>query len=1415
MTSSSSPQPSKGEDDDEKKNEMNNTNMTREENNNEKKKNKKVDIGIPIIDWSVKNSPFHKFFFAQVTKLISVGQIRRLELEDLAHLPELESSFLHENFQNEWEEEKRLRGKNDKNLIRVLLRRHKFTFVWTGFLFAIAQGAIFAGPLLLREIVKGIQCRNFYAANSGFLQDGQSVDDMCSTTNELYMFAGILTGASIFSNFCAAHQEFALQKVGVAVRNTLMVALYRKVLKLSPKGLQAESTGKIVTLMSNDVNKLQDLFSMIHNLWAAPIFIVASFTLLYDVIEWSAFVGFACILIAAPFTATVAKKLFALRRLVVQCADKRVNILSEVVSGMKVIKYYAWEKTFKGKAEKIREEEINLVWRAQKISALFGVALFSTPIFIAVCSFGSFSLAGNEITAPTAYTALALFNTLRFPLVLVPFLLTSLLNALNAIQRLGSFLDQDESLDVEIDGSDPGRVVLNDASFCWPTLPKKLKEEENKPGQGGGAPPSKSGAPATTASGEDAPIQTKKKPTKKPKRVSKKEQKKLDEEKAAKEKEELENSPQQEPFGMTNVSVNIEPGSLTMIIGPVGCGKSTLLSALNKFITLKSGEIKLSGTSSFVAQTAWILNTSVRNNILFGKPYDSKLYEDTLKRAQLMDDLDLLPAGDLTMIGERGVTLSGGQKQRISIARALYAESDVYLFDDPLSAVDNHVGAALFKDVIRKSLKNKTRVLVTNALQYLPQADQIVVLEEGKVQEIGTYKSLMSKGLDFSKLMKHHGLDQEESSRASLDGDARKSVDEKRKSMDISAAQGEQKAPAKAKIITDDMIGKEEERSIGNVSLKVYMEFFRATGTKFSALFVFCLFGAEYGTKAFLDYWLSWWAENKFGWNSKQYLGIYFAIFLVNGIAIFFRSIVLYFFCVRAAKNLHNKLLGRVLKMPMSFFDTTPSGRIINRFSRDTETIDSVLPGIVVQFLGCISNIITTLAIICAATLWFMIALPPIFLIYISVQRFYIPACRELQRIESITRSPIYSGLGEAVLGVETIRAYRAQAHFILEADLKAQKNADAFISQRMAACWLNMRLRFIGTGIVLLASFLVIQGKVEAGIAGLTLVYALDVTKYMEHGTNMASQLETQMNAVERVVQYLDLPLEKNHSTEPDVATGIPENWPAKGKLEIVDLSMKYRENLPLVLNKISFTVLPGQKIGICGRTGSGKSSMFVALFRIVEPQPGSKVLLDGVDVSTLGLRDLRSKMAMIPQDPFMFAGTVRTNLDPFEEHTDEEVWSVIEKVGLKNTIDSAAKQLDMEVIDNGSNFSLGQRQLLCMGRALLRNSRVLMMDEATASVDMDSDALIQKTVREAFSECTTLTIAHRLNTIMDSDKILFLDSGKVAEYDDPETLLKNATGDFSRLVEKSGKTQEKNLKRIASDAAMKRKGSLSDMSS
>lgn len=1192
----------------------------------------------------------------------------------------------------------------------------------------------------------------------------------CTSRSKMYEFAILLAVASILQNFCAAHQEFGLQKVGISVRNSLMCALYRKVLRLSPKGLQAESTGRIVTLMSNDVNKLQELFAMIHNLWAAPIFICASFVLLYDVIQWSAFIGFACIIVAAPFTFIVAMTLFKIRRGLTKCADERINILSEVINGMRVIKYYAWEHAFAQRVRAIRNREVALVWKSQKVGALFGVALFSTPVFIAVCSLGSYSLAGNPIVTSKAYTALALFNMLRFPLVLVPFLLNTLLNALNAIQRLASFLDADESLDYELDHSEVGVVRCSNATFGWPTLPKAQEELTPK------GPPSR----GKMAAADKEP---------KKEEVSVVDESVVDVTLA-----------EQQPFELSGVDFESKPGSLTMVVGPVGCGKSTLVSALTQFIPCKSGDIKVSGSVSLCAQQSWILNATVKDNILFGKPYDAVEYERTIRLAQLVEDLDILPAGDQTIIGERGVTLSGGQKQRVSIARAIYADSDVYIFDDPLSAVDNHVGAALFKEVITGVLKQKTIILITNALQYLPKADQVVVLKDGSMQESGNYASLMAKRGTFYDLMQTHGIHAE---------DEREESKSKTKDKPLAGDMSKTMVPFSKN--NDTM--KEEERAIGNVGTRVYMKLFEATGTKWNFIFVVFFFGCEYGSKALLDYWLTWWAKNEFGFSSNEYLAVYFGIFVLNGVFVFVRSLTLYFFLCRACRWMHENLLSRVLKMPMSFFDTTPSGRIINRFSRDVETIDIVLPGIVVQFMGCISNIITTLVIVCVATKWFTVALLPIIFIYVMIQRFYIPACRELQRIESVTRSPIYSGLGEAVNGVETIRTFRVGSHFTAMAYKAMEKNADAFVTQRLAALWLAIRLRLIGAVIVSCATFLVIQGNVSAGLAGLTLVYALDVTKYMEHGTNMASELETKMNAVERVVQYLDKELESSHVTEPSVALGLPVDWPKKGKLEIDNLSMRYRPELPLVLKNLTFAVNAGDKVGICGRTGSGKSSMFVALFRIVEPSSGT-VRLDGVDIRTLGLHDLRSKMAMIPQDPFMFAGSIRSNLDPFEEHKDDAVWEVLTKVGLRAMVEKAVKRLDMEVIDNGANFSLGQRQLLCMARALLRQSRVLMMDEATASVDMDSDALIQKTVREAFSQCTTLTIAHRLNTIMDSDKVAFLDKGELVEYGEPQDLLQNKGGKFSALVAQSGsKRNETFLRGLAQDASIKRSQSQSSL--
>ncbi len=709
-----------------------------------------------------------------------------------------------------------------------------------------------------------------------------------------------------------------------------------------------------------------------------------------------------------------------------------------------------------------------------------------------------------------------------------------------------------------------------------------------------------------------------------------------------------------------------------------------------------------------------------------------------------------MPFGDQTEIGERGVTLSGGQKSRVSIARLVYADADINLLDDPLSAVDAHVGAALFDQCLRGSLRKKTRVLVTNALQYLPQADQIVVMDKGAVREVGTFSSLREKGTDFDALCAAHEIHADEpaddKNKASSKG--RPSLDaKKRASMDKKPA-----APAAASSDSDENnLTGTESRTEGRISARVYLTYARAAGSAAVLAIIGLAFSAEYGSKSFLDSWLGFWAADVYRWTRRGdtnfYLLVYACLFLANAAFTYIRSLLFYFFSMRACKALHAHMLDKVMRLPQAFFDSTPSGRIINRFSRDTEVLDGLLPMVLIQMTGCLFNIATTFIIISVANQFFIIALVPIFVAYMALQRFYIPSACELQRIESITRSPIYSDLGEAVAGVATIRAYRRGAHFIAAADAQIYKNGCAVVSQRMASEWLNVRLRFLGTAVATLAAFLVISADVPAGLAGLTLVYALDVTKYMEHGTAQASEAETKMNSVERMLEYDTQPEEASRETPPVVLATLPAGWPLAGSLSVEKLELRYRPELPHVLRGISFDVDAGQKVGIVGRTGSGKSSLFMALFRMVEPC-GGRVVLGGADTRTLGLHTLRRAMAMIPQDPFMFGGSIRLNLDPFSEHDDAALWEALERVGLKSTVEADPKKLEMAVVDNGANFSLGQRQLLCMSRALLRNVRVLMMDEATASVDLDTDALIQRTVRDNFASCTVLTIAHRLNT-------------------------------------------------------------------
>ena len=541
---------------------------------------------------------------------------------------------------------------------------------------------------------------------------------------------------------------------------------------------------------------------------------------------------------------------------------------------------------------------------------------------------------------------------------------------------------------------------------------------------------------------------------------------------------------------------------------------------------------------------------------------DAARYAAALDVAQLRPDLALLPFGDQTEIGEKGVTLSGGQKQRVSLARLVYADADLCLLDDPLAAVDAHVGAALFEQLLCGALAGKTRVLVTHALSYLPKADLVVVVEQGAIREVGTFSELRAKGTDFDALCAAHAVGVKEA--------------ETEKSADTPTAAAAA-APKKAAAAEEKNLTGAEERSEGNVSSSVYLAYANAAGSRYVLPAVFGIFCVEYGSKAFCDSWLTFWTSDSFGWNGNPrtknyYLLIYFCLFIGNACATYVERLTVFFFARRASQRLHDRMLRKVLRLPQSFFDTTPSGRIINRFSRDTEVLDNLLPASLTQFMSCFFSILTSFVLISVVNPYFVLVLVPVLAAYLRLQRYYIPSCIELQRIESVTRSPIYSDLGEAVAGVPTIRAYGCASHFIALSDRQIFKNGNAIITQRLASEWLNVRLRFIGMTISTLAAFLVISGGVAPGLAGLVLVYSLDVTKYMEHGTAQASDAESKMNSIERMLEYDANAEEAPLETSAAVAATLPPAWPRSGALAVEKLDLRYRPELPLVLRSVSF---------------------------------------------------------------------------------------------------------------------------------------------------------------------------------------------------------------------------------------------------
>ncbi|KAG8182126.1 hypothetical protein JTE90_002620 [Oedothorax gibbosus] len=820
---------------------------------------------------------------------------------------------------------------------------------------------------------------------------------------------------------------------------------------------------------------------------------------------------------------------------------------------------------------------------------------------------------------------------------------------------------------------------------------------------------------------------------------------------------------------LKNINLNVPKGKLVAIIGPVGSGKSSLLSAVLGEMCKKGGSIDIKGTVAYVPQQPWVLNRTLKHNILLERQMHQDKYNKIVEVCCLKPDLDILPAGDGTEIGEKGVNLSGGQKLRVNLAQAVYQDKEIYLLDDPLSAVDVHVRKSLFTDVIGNTglLRNKTRVLVTHDVSVLHNVDLIVSMKDGEIVEIGTYEDLLNhKGAFCSFVDEHSNVKMLEEPKPKynralsrlISTNSRMSREDEKEELCLAEELGREYLRMESTKGPNSRLTDDERMEVGGVHRLIYINYIKQVGV-FTFLCAAFWYAIYIGFGAAANIWLSKWSSDG-AVNGTQRasetvyrLSIYGTLGFGQVFFVVLGSFFLVYGVTKASEFYHNDMLNSVLKSPMSFFDSTPTGRILNRFTTDLDTLDILLFYRIEGWLHCLFTTIISFIVIGISTPLFFASLIPLAVVYYIVQKLHLTTFRQIKRLESTARSPVYSLFMESIQGVSSILAYGVQKEFILNFEKKLDDCFVCFYNGWVCNRWFNFFLDLFGSLVVLVATSLAIHNResLPPAVVGLIISYSLSVTDALKWFVRLSSELEDKSISIERVEEYCHLKPEASWDLSCD---GLEDDWPQKGNIIFDGYSTKYREDLDLVLKEIRLSVKASEKVGIIGRTGAGKSSITLALFRIIEPVSGT-ILIDNIDITKIGLHNLREKLTIIPQDPVLFTGSLRMNLDPNNAHTDDEIWTSLEKSYLKPFASGLAEGLNFQLEEGGSNLSAGQRQLVCLSRALLKNSKILVLDEATASVDMDTDNLIQKTIRTAFADNTVITIAHRIHTVLDYDKV------------------------------------------------------------
>ncbi|XP_018565536.1 probable multidrug resistance-associated protein lethal(2)03659 [Anoplophora glabripennis] len=1253
-------------------------------------------------------------------------------------LKSYEAIPLGDKLESAWNYE--ISNKKEPSLWRAILKVFKKEIFLYGIYNCFIELVVrLSQPLLLTQLLK------YYEPNQTAV-----------TRNEAYLYSGLIIAASLLNVLCIHTYMYFVLLLGMKLRVAACSLIYRKALKLSNTALAETTIGQMVNLLSNDVSRFDFAMIHFHGLWVAPIETIIVMVLIYINVGPTGLVGPVFLLLFIPFEMYMGKKTSEYRFKTAVRTDERVRLMNEIISGIQVIKMYTWEKPFAKLVQITRMKEMKQI-RATSIIRAFTMScnlmLQTVATFLCIITY---VLTGNTVNASFVYTVTSFYGLLKFVVIMLfPQAVTQFAETNVSVRRIREFLLYDEIH--KIDNVQYQEKYENGTNgTLW--INKKDK--------------------AVGIHMKNASVKW------------------------------IQSSPENT---LENINFDGSSNELIAVVGTVGGGKTTLLHAILKELPVQDGLIDVQGVISYASQEPWLFGGSVRQNIVFGQDFDQKKYEEVVRVCALQRDFTLFPHGDRTLVGDRGVTLSGGQRARINLARAIYKEADIYLLDDPLSAVDTHVGKQLFDNCVCGYLKDKCVILVTHQIQYLRNVNKIYLLEKGRITASGTYSELKTTETEFTKLLTDSAEQEEEENNS------------KRKSKLLNQKEDndDQEAPTLEK----------EERGSGIISWSVYKSYLKAGGSWFKTILLCLAFIVSQAVASLTDYFISVWSnieqwrnehsvsgalENGTDLNptinvtagseltSQYFLSdilternctiIYTSLVCLTVVLTVTRSISFFRYCMTASTNLHNKMFEKIVYATMRFFNTNPPGRILNRFSKDIGAVDEMLPLTIVDTVQIGIIVLGISIVVGSLNPWIFLPTVIILVIFYLIRIVFLATSRDIKRVEAVTRSPIYTHLSASLQGLTTIRAFGAQEVLKVEFDNYQDKYSAAYFmflcANRTFGFWLDIHC-VIYTALVIV-SILFIESEIFAGNVGLALTQSIGLMGMFQWGMRQWSELENQMTSVERIQEYTNItPEADKKSIDP------PKLWPEKGEIKFVKLCLRYSPYDPYVLKDLTFEIKPKEKVGIVGRTGAGKSSLIVALFRLSETD--GTIRIDNVNTKEVPLNVLRSKLSIIPQEPVLFSGTLRKNLDPFDEYNDEVLWNALDEVELKKAISELSAGLDSRISEGGSNFSVGQRQLLCLARAVIRNNKILVMDEATANVDPHTDGLIQSTIRRKFADCTVLTIAHRLHTIMDSDKVLVMDSGRVAEFDHPHTLLQNASGVFTGLVMQTGKAMAENLMSIA----------------